>query len=166
MKYFRLNNFYVGSNEGVSDSYWDSSLVVQSGDGVYSLGAMEFQDLYYINKEDSEKHDFNEKGIDTYVEGLIEADTLPCIDISMSGIKSNGIQSPIFPEEVWAAGVTYSDSMRERQAESETPDVYAKVYSADRPEIFFNPYNLHSSKNSFVSFGSMPLFVISFPVLI
>ena len=45
--------------------------------------------------------------------------------------------SPIFPQEVWAAGVTYSDSMRERQAESDTPDVYAKVYSADRPEIFF-----------------------------
>ena len=137
MKYFRVNNFYVGSNEGASDSYWDSSLVVQSGNGVYSLGAMEFQDLYYINKENTEKHDAKEKGIDTYVEGLIEADILPCIDISMSGIESNGVQSPIFPEEVWAAGVTYSDSMRERQAESETPDVYAKVYSADRPEIFF-----------------------------
>ena len=137
MKYFRVNNFYVGSNEGASDSYWDSSLVVQSGDGVYSFGAMEFQDLYYINKENTKKHDSKEKGIDTYVEGLIEADILPCIDISMSGIESNGIQSPIFPEEVWAAGVTYSDSMRERQAESETPDVYAKVYSADRPEIFF-----------------------------
>ena len=49
----------------------------------------------------------------------------------------NSLQSPIFPQEVWAAGVTYSDSMRERQAESDSPDVYAKVYSAERPEIFF-----------------------------
>ncbi len=44
---------------------------------------------------------------------------------------------PLLPPEVWAVGVTYSDSMRERQAESDTPDVYAKVYTADRPEIFF-----------------------------
>jgi len=44
---------------------------------------------------------------------------------------------PLLPPEVWAVGVTYSDSMRERQAESDTPDVYAKVYVADRPEIFF-----------------------------
>ena len=33
--------------------------------------------------------------------------------------------------------MTYSDSMRERQAESDSPDVYAKVYNAERPEIFF-----------------------------
>ena len=80
MKYFRLNNFYVGNNEGVSDSYWDSSLVVQSGDGVYSLGAMEFQDLYYINKEDSEKHDSNEKGINTQDEYIAFADEHWSID--------------------------------------------------------------------------------------
>ena len=137
MKFFRVNNFYVGSYEGAPDSYWDSSLVVQSGKGVFSLGVMEFQDLYHINKQDTVTHGFKEKGINTYVEGLIEADVLPSIDIGMSGIEFNHVQSPIFPEEVWAAGVTYSDSMRERQAESDTPDVYAKVYNADRPEIFF-----------------------------
>ncbi len=44
---------------------------------------------------------------------------------------------PLDAPEVWAFGVTYMDSMRERQAESGTPDVYAKVYNADRPEAFF-----------------------------
>ena len=44
---------------------------------------------------------------------------------------------PLVPPEVWAVGVTYQDSMRERQAESETPDVYAKVYASERPEVFF-----------------------------
>ncbi len=44
---------------------------------------------------------------------------------------------PIFAPEVWAFGVTYMDSMRERQAESGSPDVYAQVYDADRPEAFF-----------------------------
>ena len=50
---------------------------------------------------------------------------------------SEEILPPIFAPEVWAFGVTYMDSMRERQAESGSPDVYALVYSADRPEAFF-----------------------------
>ena len=44
---------------------------------------------------------------------------------------------PIDAPEIWAFGVTYMDSMRERQAESGSPDVYAKVYDAERPEAFF-----------------------------
>ena len=44
---------------------------------------------------------------------------------------------PVDSPEVWAFGVTYQDSMRERQAESNSPDVYARVYSAERPESFF-----------------------------
>ncbi|HLI87098.1 MAG TPA: fumarylacetoacetate hydrolase family protein [Ktedonobacteraceae bacterium] len=39
--------------------------------------------------------------------------------------------------EVWAAGVTYTRSMSARMEESETPDIYAKVYDAARPELFF-----------------------------
>ena len=44
---------------------------------------------------------------------------------------------PFLPEEVWAAGVTYKNSEFERKRESTTPDIYSKVYNADRPEIFF-----------------------------
>tara|TARA_B100001013_G_C24540639_1_gene414521 strand:- start:42 stop:947 length:906 start_codon:yes stop_codon:yes gene_type:complete len=47
------------------------------------------------------------------------------------------ILPPIDAPEVWAFGVTYMDSMRERQAESDTPDVYSKIYNAERPEAFF-----------------------------
>ena len=52
-------------------------------------------------------------------------------------MRSEEILPPIFAPEVWAFGVTYMDSMRERQAESGSPDVYALVYNADRPEAFF-----------------------------
>lgn len=38
--------------------------------------------------------------------------------------------------EVWAAGVTYQRSEEARMEESGTPDVYSKVYTAERPEIF------------------------------
>ena len=54
-----------------------------------------------------------------------------------SGASDAKLLPPIFAPEVWAFGVTYMDSMRERQAESGSPDVYALVYNADRPEAFF-----------------------------
>ena len=39
--------------------------------------------------------------------------------------------------EVWASGVTYMRSREARMAESDTKDVYDKVYEAQRPELFF-----------------------------
>ena len=39
--------------------------------------------------------------------------------------------------EVWACGVTYERSSAARQEESDIADVYARVYTADRPELFF-----------------------------
>jgi 2-dehydro-3-deoxy-D-arabinonate dehydratase len=39
--------------------------------------------------------------------------------------------------EVWAAGVTYKRSEEARMEESATPDIYSRVYRAERPEIFF-----------------------------
>ena len=39
--------------------------------------------------------------------------------------------------EVWAAGVTYQRSSQARQQESQVADVYARVYDAERPELFF-----------------------------
>jgi 2-dehydro-3-deoxy-D-arabinonate dehydratase len=44
---------------------------------------------------------------------------------------------PIDRQEVWAAGVTYVRSREARMEESATADVYARVYEAERPEIFF-----------------------------
>jgi 2-dehydro-3-deoxy-D-arabinonate dehydratase len=45
--------------------------------------------------------------------------------------------APIDRQEVWAAGVTYLRSREARERESELADVYARVYDAARPEIFF-----------------------------
>lgn len=46
--------------------------------------------------------------------------------------------APVDEQEVWAAGVTYEDSRRARQEEAvDGGDVYARVYVAERPEIFF-----------------------------
>ncbi|MFO1352153.1 MAG: fumarylacetoacetate hydrolase family protein [Gammaproteobacteria bacterium] len=40
-------------------------------------------------------------------------------------------------QEVWASGVTYLRSREARVHESETKDIYTKVYDAKRPELFF-----------------------------
>jgi len=40
-------------------------------------------------------------------------------------------------QEVWAAGVTYLRSREARMQESDTADIYDRVYFADRPELFF-----------------------------
>ncbi|MCY3720067.1 MAG: fumarylacetoacetate hydrolase family protein [Anaerolineaceae bacterium] len=46
--------------------------------------------------------------------------------------------APVDEQEVWAAGVTYEDSRKARQEEAvDGGDVYARVYVAERPEIFF-----------------------------
>ena len=44
---------------------------------------------------------------------------------------------PLDPNhEVWASGVTYLRSRDAREAESETGDIYTRVYTAERPELF------------------------------
>ena len=46
--------------------------------------------------------------------------------------------APVDRQEVWGAGVTYQVSRLERMKESEAAaDVYARVYDATRPELFF-----------------------------
>lgn len=45
---------------------------------------------------------------------------------------------PVEPyQEVWASGVTYEQSRDAREYESEDADAYARVYMAERPELFF-----------------------------
>ncbi|MBV8086700.1 MAG: fumarylacetoacetate hydrolase family protein, partial [Chloroflexi bacterium] len=45
-------------------------------------------------------------------------------------------KAPIGQQEVWAAGVTYMRSRDARMEETHTPDIYDRVYEADRPELF------------------------------
>jgi len=52
----------------------------------------------------------------------------------------NNIEAPIHSQEIWASGVTYMRSKIGRQEESKNAgsgDFYARVYEAERPELFF-----------------------------
>ena len=54
------------------------------------------------------------------------------------GTKISGrLTGPVSTEmEIWGAGVTYLRSRDARKEESGVPDVYQRVYEADRPELF------------------------------
>lgn len=59
---------------------------------------------------------------------------------AQGGLLDNGILPPVGSQEIWAAGVTYYRSKVGRQEESKSAgggDFYARVYEANRPELFF-----------------------------
>ena len=71
------------------------------------------------------------------------------VNDDLKGLKANSdlsemivdnLTAPIGAQEIWAAGVTYLRSREARMEESKDAgggDFYAKVYEADRPELFF-----------------------------
>ena len=81
-------------------------------------------------------------GVDALARALLKSgdpDTYSLSEIvegSRSGEGEMRLDRPIEPPEVWAAGVTYRTSEMERRRESDTPDIYSKVYTAERPELF------------------------------
>ena len=59
---------------------------------------------------------------------------------SMQAAPGSGLHllPPVDAQDVWAAGVTYERSRAARQEEAQDGgDIYARVYAAERPELFF-----------------------------
>ena len=57
-----------------------------------------------------------------------------------NSILENELKAPVQSQEIWASGVTYYNSKLGREEESKEAggsSFYAKVYEADRPELFF-----------------------------
>ena len=74
--------------------------------------------------------------------GLPKATMLELLQKLIDQISTEHADGPLLApldeqHEVWASGVTYLRSQQARQAESEVGDVYTKVYTATRPELFF-----------------------------
>lgn len=72
---------------------------------------------------------------------LLELPRAAYADALASLLTGEGATGDLLPpvepwQEVWASGVTYLRSRDARQAESETGDIYARVYTAERPELF------------------------------
>lgn len=77
----------------------------------------------------------NREGLYEFLKGLIgSSHTTPVEQLPTD------ILPPLQSQEIWAAGVTYLRSREARMEEAKdsgAADFYAKVYEAERPEIFF-----------------------------
>ena len=81
-------------------------------------------------------------------DAIVNRDDLPVWLAGQAGVATPlaeppdlaSLAPPIGSQEVWAAGVTYFRSRTARMEESKSAgggDFYDRVYSADRPELFF-----------------------------
>ena len=75
------------------------------------------------------------------LESFISGETLAYSFVDLDRVPRPGLAyllAPVDKQEVWAAGVTYTRSRVARQQEAQDGgDIYARVYAADRPELFF-----------------------------
>jgi 2-dehydro-3-deoxy-D-arabinonate dehydratase len=94
---------------------------------------VESADKFYLSTESN---------WDTYVnrDDLYEQVSKEIATLSSIEWAKNDILAPISQQEIWASGVTYMRSREARIEESKDAgggDFYARVYEAERPEIFF-----------------------------
>lgn len=78
----------------------------------------------------------NRDDLFAYLESLISS-LVPSQNVYF---ETSDLQAPIEQQEIWAAGVTYLRSREARMEEAKESggaDFYAKVYDAERPELFF-----------------------------
>jgi 2-dehydro-3-deoxy-D-arabinonate dehydratase len=130
MKFYRL-----------IDAAGSQRLAVEDGDGqLHDLTSVD-EDIIDV-EELVRASSLSGVGIDALTGRLLEKtsaeahDLAQIIEDSRSGDGDFLLDRPFDPPEVWAAGVTYKSSEMERRRESDTPDVYSKVYAAERPELF------------------------------
>ncbi len=79
------------------------------------------------------------EGLPTLTEAMhLSLEELKARTAQTSAEINGELAAPIASEiELWGAGVTYLRSRDARKEESGVPDVYQRVYEADRPELFF-----------------------------
>jgi 2-dehydro-3-deoxy-D-arabinonate dehydratase len=95
---------------------------------------LEYEDTYYRVPAASWDALVTHDNLLDYLVSIVDNDE-PTEDFSAAEI-----QAPIGNQEVWAAGVTYYRSRSARMEESKIAgggDFYDRVYSAERPELFF-----------------------------
>jgi 2-dehydro-3-deoxy-D-arabinonate dehydratase len=99
----------------------NQGIIIEASEKFYLSNAQNWDN--YINKENLFE--------------LISTDIQLLNEISWN---KEDILAPIENQEIWASGVTYMRSREARMEESQDSggaDFYAKVYEAERPELFF-----------------------------
>src|SRR5260221_12481239 len=98
---------------------------------------IEQDEKFFLSKKNKWDKFVNRKSL--YKKIIREIEKLKS-DNSLAGIIKNDLLPPIGNQEIWGAGVTYMRSREARMEESKDAgggDFYARVYEAERPELFF-----------------------------
>lgn len=93
-------------------------------------------EYYLLNNENWDEF-INRKNLHEYIDGKLKFLTP---DRSLSSSLTENISAPVGQQEIWASGVTYLRSREARMEEAKDAgagDFYARVYEAERPELFF-----------------------------
>ena len=101
-----------------------SGIIIESSNGLFEAAIMDWDS--FINDDNLLKK----------ITALITSGNI----IKSDSISESEIVAPVGKQELWACGVTYLRSKVGRQEESKASggaDFYAKVYEAERPEVFF-----------------------------
>ncbi len=99
-----------------------SGIVIEENGKYYSALSTDWDDL------------INDDELYSKLAGLIKPEN------QLEQFREQEIIAPVGNQELWACGVTYLRSKVGRQEESKSSggaDFYAKVYEAERPEVFF-----------------------------
>ncbi|HTJ50963.1 MAG TPA: fumarylacetoacetate hydrolase family protein [Cyclobacteriaceae bacterium] len=98
---------------------------------------IEHNNQFFLSKESNwDKLVNRSKLFDNLISELRESRPDP----AFYSLVKNNLHAPIGNQEIWASGVTYMRSREARMEESKSAgggDFYARVYEADRPELFF-----------------------------
>ena len=131
MKYYRLAGsenqpfITVETSEGVLESITSLRSDIRRIEDLISAASISGKDIDELSNDLLKTGRSEKFSLDQIIEQTLNKTTKP------------KLLKPLDPPEIWAAGVTYKNSELERIRESDTPDIYSKVYMAERPEIFF-----------------------------
>jgi 2-dehydro-3-deoxy-D-arabinonate dehydratase len=96
-----------------------------------------YREQYFLAEQQNWDQFVNRSGLYQHVREQLEG-LKP--NAALSNVASESSTAPIGNQEVWASGVTYMRSREARMEESKDAgggDFYARVYEAERPELFF-----------------------------
>lgn len=105
----------------------------KTGQGI----VIEHQASFYLSDEEEWDQFINDDKLYDKIEYLTS--TLSSINNGRELIE-NELHPPVDSQEIWASGVTYYNSKLGREEEAKEAggsDFYARVYAAERPELFF-----------------------------
>src|SRR5688500_1688636 len=101
----------------------NSKLALQIGENFYSLDEGKIPSFEWL------------------LQNVAAVDLLQTLDNakgqSIAAPQSMNLRGLLSHQAIWAAGVTYKTSEEARERESNNSTVYTRVYSAERPELFW-----------------------------